>query len=121
MRSVAGRLESRYRYSLGIVYNNFPWPKSPNAKQITAVESAAQGVLDARAEFYESSLANLYDPLTMPTALHKAHTKLDACVDKAYGRKFTSEAERVAFLFALYGEYVQAEKAVISKRQNVIT
>lgn len=121
MRSVAGRLESRYRYSLGIVYNNFPWPKSPNAKQIMAVESAAQGVLDARAEFYESSLANLYDPLTMPTALHKAHTKLDACVDKAYGRKFTSEAERVAFLFALYGEYVQAEKAVISKRQNVIT
>jgi len=116
MRTTAGRMKSDYQYSIKIVYNNFPWPKSPNTKQIDAVESAAQGVLDARAEYPDSSLANLYDPLTMPAALLKAHAKLDACVDKAYGRKFASEADRVAFLFTLHGEYLATEKAITSKR-----
>lgn len=106
MRTVCGRLESRYRYSVSIVYNNFPWPLNPTAKQQQAIEEAAQGVLDARALFPEATLADLYDPLTMPPALLKAHQKLDKAVDRAYGRtEFKSEAERVAFLFELYQKY----------------
>jgi hypothetical protein len=103
VRSVCGRLESRYRYSAGIVYNNFPWPDAPADKAHQAIEAAAQAVLDARAQFPGASLADLYDPLTMPPALLHAHHKLDAAVDKAYGKTgFKSDAERVAFLFARY-------------------
>ena len=103
VRFTCGRLESRYRYSKDIVYNNFPWPESPTDKQHAAIESAAQSVLDSRAEFPGSTLADLYDPLTMPPALLKAHHRLDAAVDAAYGRKgFKSDAERVAFLFEQY-------------------
>jgi hypothetical protein len=103
VRYTCGRLESRYRYSAGIVYNNFPWPESPTDKQRAAVEAAAQRVLDARAQFPQSSLADLYDPLTMPPALVKAHQALDAAVDAAYGRRsFRNDAERVAFLFERY-------------------
>jgi len=106
MRTVCGRLESRYRYSAGIVYNNFPWPENPTEKQKQAVETAAQGVLDARAQFPGSSLADLYDPLTMPPTLLKAHQTLDRAVDAAYGKTtFKTEAERVAFLFELYQKY----------------
>ncbi|MCW5206316.1 class I SAM-dependent DNA methyltransferase [Desulfobulbus sp. F5] len=106
MRTTCGRLESRYRYSASIVYNNFPWPPSPSDKQQQAVEAAAQAVLDARAQFPDSSLADLYDPLTMPPVLHEAHRALDKAVDAAYGRRdFKSEAERVAFLFDLYQKY----------------
>lgn len=105
-RYTCGRLESRYQYSVYIVYNNFPWPKDPSDKQKQAIEAAAQGVLNARAEFPQSSLADLYDPVTMPPALVKAHQKLDAAVDTAYSRKsFATDAERVAFLFGLYQEY----------------
>ena len=108
MRVVAGRLESRYRYSVGIVYNNFPWPENPTDKQKQAIETAAQEVLDARAQFPDSSLADLYDPLTMPPALLKAHQKLDRAVDSAYGKtRFNTEAERVAFLFGLYQKYIE--------------
>ena len=103
VRYTCGRLESRYRYSAGIVYNNFPWPESPTDKQRAAIEAAAQGVLDAHAQFPQSSLADLYDPLTMPPALVKAHQALDAAVDTAYGRRsFRNDAERVAFLFERY-------------------
>lgn len=106
MRAVAGRLKSDYQYSAGIVYNNFPWPDSPTATQKQTIETAAQAVLDARAAFPDSSLADLYDPLTMPPALVKAHQKLDAAVDAAYGKKtFKNDAERVAFLFTLYQQY----------------
>ena len=114
-----GRLESRYRYSNTIVYNNFPWPDlpadsepgTPAHKAKAAIEAAAQGVLDARAQFQQgdqpSSLADLYDPLTMPPALLRAHHRLDVAVDKAYeacgGRKsYKSDAERVAYLFERY-------------------
>ena len=84
------------------VYNNFPWPDA-SEKQRTAIEKAAQAVLDARANFADSTLADLYDPLSMPPALLKAHQQLDKAVDAAYGRKtFASEAERVAFLFQRY-------------------
>jgi hypothetical protein len=101
MRYVCGRLEMRYRYSASIVYNNFPWPEPTDAQQ-AAIEAAAQGVLDARALFPDSSLAELYDPNTMPPELTRAHDKLDRLVEKAYGKSFDSDAGRVAFLFEHY-------------------
>ncbi|WP_348688331.1 class I SAM-dependent DNA methyltransferase [Acidovorax soli] len=118
IRYTCGRLKSDIRYSASIVYNNFPWPDQPassapnqpaaliNPAQ-APIEAAAQAVLDARAQFPGSSLADLYDPLSMPPALLKAHQRLDAAVDKAYqlcgGKKsYASDAERVAFLFARY-------------------
>ncbi|MFY8178091.1 MAG: type IIL restriction-modification enzyme MmeI, partial [Limnohabitans sp.] len=106
MRATCGRLESRFRYSSSVVYNNYPWPgfagEPLSDKHRTAIEQAAQCVLDARAQFASSSLADLYDPLTMPPALLKAHQKLDTAVDAAYqpsgGKKsYASDAERVAF------------------------
>ena len=108
MRTVAGRLKSDYRYSAKLVYNNFPWP-TPTDAQRSAIETAAQGVLDARAHYPDSSLADLYDPLTMPPELVKAHAKLDKAVDAAYGYKgANSDAERVAFLFGLYQDLIGA-------------
>ena len=113
MRTVGGRLKSDYSYSPAI-YNNFPWPEPPTEAQRQTIEAAAQGVLDARAKFQTgaqpASLADLYDPLTMPPELLKAHQRLDAAVDKAYemsgGKKsYKSDAERVAFLFELYQKY----------------
>lgn len=86
-----------------MVYNTFPSPDASSDKQREAIEAAAQGVLDARAKFPDSTLADLYDPTTMPPALVKAHQTLDRAVDAAYGkRKFTSDVERVAFLFERY-------------------
>ncbi len=106
VRSTCGRLESRYRYSKDIVYNNFPWPDKPTDKQVQAIEQAAQVVLDVRAKFPDASLADLYDPLTIPPALTQAHQVLDRAVDAPYGKKsFASDAERVAFLFELYQKY----------------
>jgi hypothetical protein len=102
MRTVAGRLKSDYRYSANLVYNNFPWAE-PTDKQTQAIEQSAQAVLDARAQFPQASLADLYDPRTMPPDLAKAHTKLDKAVDAAYGYKgANNDGERVAFLFDLY-------------------
>ncbi len=102
MRAVCGRLKSDYSYSNTIVYNNFPWPE-PTEKQQSTIEIAAQCVLDARAKYPTSTLADLYDPLTMPPELVKAHQALDRAVDAAYGKTaFKTEAERVAFLFERY-------------------
>jgi len=100
MRAVCGRLEMRYRYSKDVVYNNFPWPEA-TPEQKAAIEALAQGVLDARAQFPGSSLADLYDPLTMPPALKKAHESLDRAVMKLYGftpQNTPSEAACVAKL-----------------------
>ncbi|MEP7170280.1 MAG: type IIL restriction-modification enzyme MmeI, partial [Bacteroidota bacterium] len=106
MRGTCGRLESRYSYSNTIVYNNYPWPETPTDKQVKAIEKAAQKVLDARLQFPNSSLADLYDPLTMPPSLVKAHNELDKAVDLAYRpQPFTSEANRMVFLFELYEKY----------------
>ena len=106
IKSVCGRLESRYRYSASIVYNNYPWPENTNEKQIKAIEEKAKKVLDARAEFPNRSLAELYDPLAMPPALVKAHNELDKAVDLAYRpQPFASEAKRMEFLFELYEKY----------------
>lgn len=122
MRYTCGRLKSDFRYSNTIVYNNFPWPEFTNTfktnqplapvhKALLAIEIEAQTVLDVRTKFqsgeHPATLADLYDPLTMPPELLKAHQKLDAAVDKAYeasgGKKsYKSDAERVAFLFELY-------------------
>jgi len=106
MRTVAGRLKSDYRYSKEIVYNNFPWPKA-SEKQKEDIEKAALGVLDARALYPDSSLADLYDPLTIPPELVKAHNALDRAVKAAYGDKgFSTEAERVADLMERYQQLV---------------
>jgi hypothetical protein len=106
VKNICGRLKSDYRYSKDIVYNNYPWPENPNEKQLKAIETAAQKVLDARLQFPNSSLADLYDPLTMPPALVKAHNELDKAVDLAYRpQAFTSEANRMVFLFELYEKY----------------
>ncbi len=106
MRYTCGRMKSDYSYSNTIVYNNFSWPENPTDKQTKAIETAAQKVLDARLQFPNSSLADLYDPLTMPLALVKAHNELDKAVDLAYRpQPFTSEANRMVFLFELYEKY----------------
>lgn len=106
VKAVCGRLKSDFRYSKDIVYNNYPWPDNPHDKQIKAIEAAAQNVLDVRLQFPNSSLADLYDPLTMPPTLVKAHNELDKSVDMAYRpQAFTSEANRMVFLFELYEKY----------------
>lgn len=109
MRVVAGRLKSDYRYSKEIVYNNFPWPKAtePQKKKI---EQTAQGILDARNLYPDSSLADLYDPLTMPPKLRNAHQANDRAVMQGYGFniKEMSEADCVAELMRMYQELTQA-------------
>jgi len=107
MRAVAGRLEMRYRYSKDIVYNNFIWPNASEECK-AKIETAAQAVLDARVIYPNQSLAELYDPRFMPPELVKAHQHLDMLVDKAYGRTFANDNERVAHLFNLYAEAVKA-------------
>jgi len=103
VRQVCGRLKSDFRYSNKLVYNNYPWPESPTDAQKRSVEKAAQGVLDARAAFPEQTLADLYDPLTMPKALRDAHRSLDRAVDKCYRpQPFDSDRHRVEYLFGLY-------------------
>jgi type I restriction-modification system DNA methylase subunit len=106
VKYTCGRIKSDYRYSNELVYNNYPWPKEPSEKNKQNVESKAQKVLDVRAEFPTSSLADLYDPLTMPPKLVKAHQELDKAVDLCYRpQPFTSETARIEFLFDLYNEY----------------
>ena len=103
LKLVAGRLKSDFRYSVKLVYNNFPWPVSLTEKQKAKVETKAQAVIDARALFPDSSLADLYDPLAMPTKLLKAHNALDRAVESCYrSKQFESDRERVEFLFGLY-------------------
>lgn len=106
VKTTCGRLKSDFRYSKDIVYNNYPWPENPSEKHIKTIEEKAQQVLDVRASFPTSSLADLYNPLTMPPALVKAHNELDKAVDSAYSKQaFTSEAKRMEFLFELYEKY----------------
>ncbi len=138
VRTTCGRMKSDFRYSNTIVYNNFPWPDLPPSsepnqplalihKAQEAIETAAQTVLDARAQFQTgpqpASLADLYDPLTMPPVLLKAHQKLDAAVDAAYalcgGKKsWKNDAERVAFLFELYQRYTSLLPAATAKAKR---
>ena len=99
---IGGRLESRFRYSIGLVYNTFPWPEASPAQR-AKVEALAQAVLDARAAHPTSSLADLYDPDTMPANLRKAHAALDSAVDRLYrAAPFASDRDRVEHLFGRY-------------------
>ena len=108
MRAVCGRLKSDYRYSKDIVYNNFPWPAA-NDEQRQKIERTAQAILDARAKYPDSSLADLYDPVLMPPELRKAHQDNDRAVMQAYGFSLKmTESDCVAALFKMYAE--QTEK-----------
>ena len=108
MRAVCGRLEMRYRYSKDVVYNNFPWP-TPTDEQRQLIEQTAQQILDARALYPDSSLADLYDELTMPVELRRAHQQNDRAVMQAYGFsvKGMTESQCVAELFKLYQEIIK--------------
>jgi hypothetical protein len=119
VRYVCGRLESRFRYSKDIVYNNYPFPETANDKQKKKVETAAQAVLDTRAKYPDSSLADLYDPRTMPSDLVKAHQALDKAVDLCYRpQPFVSELNRIEYLFSLY-EALSAPLLKVEKKKRV--
>ena len=108
MRAFCGRLKSDYRYSGTLIYNNYPWPLNPSAAQKSKIEQTAQGILDARALYPDSSLADLYDNLTMPPVLRKAHCANDVAVMEAYGfRKDMTEPEIVTELFKMYKELTE--------------
>ena len=113
MRTVAGRLEMRYRYSKDIVYNNFIWPDC-TPEQITKIERAAQSILDARAKYPNDSYADLYDDTVMPHDLRRAHQENDRAVWEAYGRAWPigDESACVAHLMKLY-------QAKVSEIRNV--
>ena len=137
VRQVCGRLKSDYRYSAGLVYNNYPWPQNVTDKQKLKVEECAKRVLEARVECGDGragflparrgeatrcSLADLYDPLTMPAELLKAHKNLDRAVDACYrSAPFTNERQRVEYLFALYETLTAPLTAPIKKprKRNV--
>ena len=103
MRAVCGRIKSDYRYSNDIVYNNFPWP-NPTPEQKARIEQTGQAILDARALYPDSSLADLYDEVTMPPELRRAHQDNDRAVMAAYGFpvKGSTESDCVARLFEMY-------------------
>jgi type I restriction-modification system DNA methylase subunit len=113
MRYICGRMKSDYQYSASLVYNNFPWPEL-NEKKKELIKKSAQAVLDTRLLFPDSTLAELYNPSTMPPKLVKAHQKLDKAVEAAYDRSFDDDSQRVAYLFELYqklcGELFVEEK-----------
>ena len=119
VRYVCGRLESRFDYSSTVVYNNYPFPENVSDKQKQKVEIAAQAVLDTRAKYPDSSLADLYDPLTMPPDLVKAHQILDKAVDLCYRpQPFVSELNRIEYLFSLY-EALSAPLLKVEKKKRV--
>jgi hypothetical protein len=119
VKYVCGRLKSDFRYSKDIVYNNYPFPETANDKQKQKVETAAQAVLDTRAKYPDSSLADLYDPLTMPPDLVKAHQTLDKAVDLCYRpQPFVSELNRIEYLFSLY-EALSAPLLKVEKKKRV--
>src|SRR5208282_6665704 len=113
LRHIGGRLESRYRYSIGVVYNPFPWPEA-NETAKARIMNLAQQVLNARAEFPGASLADLYDVDTMAPALTRAHRALDLAVDRLYrGAAFGSNRERVEHLFGLYERLIMPPLAPV--------
>ncbi|MFN6087407.1 MAG: DNA methyltransferase [Cyclobacteriaceae bacterium] len=106
VKAVCGRLKSDFRYSKDIVYNNFPWPQDLPKQKIQGVEKLAEQIIKVRMRYPDSSLADLYDPLTMPTDLVRAHQDLDKFVDSCYRPlPFSSDAKRMEFLFELYEKY----------------
>ncbi len=120
MKSTCGRMKSDFQYSASIVYNNFAFPENPTYKQIKTIEEKAQKILDTRVEFSSNSLADLYDPLTMPPTLVKAHNELDNAVDLAYrSQPFKSEANRMVFLFELYEKYTADIFTTLNKKSSL--
>lgn len=122
VKYTCGKLKRDFRYSALYTYNTFPFPQNPADGQIKAIEKAAQNVLDARATFANISLADLYNPITMPQALTKAHNELDKAVDLGYrSQPFISEAKRMEFLFELYEKYTAdlftKEKVIKTKKK----
>jgi len=119
LRHIGGRLKSDYRYSIGLVYNTFPWPEATPVQR-ARIEVLAQAVLDARAAHPAATLAALYDPDTMPANLRKAHTALDSAVDRLYRpAAFNSDRDRVEHLFGRYEALVtplESEGAKAVKR-----
>jgi hypothetical protein len=106
VKAVCGRLKSDFRYSKDIVYNNFPWPQDLPKQKIQGVEKLAEQIIKVRMRYPASSLADLYDSLTMPTDLVRAHQDLDKFVDSCYRPlPFSSDAKRMEFLFELYEKY----------------
>ncbi len=119
VRYVCGRLKSDFRYSNTIVYNNYPFPENVSKKQKQKVETAAQAVLNTRAKYPDSSLADLYAPLTMPPDLVKAHQALDKAVDLCYRpQPFVNELNRIEYLFSLY-EALSAPLLKVEKKKRV--
>ena len=120
MKAITGRMKSDFMYSVGVVYNTFPWPDATPAQR-EKVEKLAQAVLDARAVHVTSSLADLYDPDTMPANLRKAHAALDAAVDRLYrAAPFASDRDRVENLFGRYEALVNPlERIGAAKNRRV--
>jgi len=107
VKYVCGRLESRFRYSNNIVYNNFPWPQNVSEEKKNKVEECAKSLIFIRTTYPHSSLADLYDPNTMPSDLREAHEELDRAIEACYGKKFKNDQERISFLFELYKKYTK--------------
>lgn len=121
MRQVCGRLESRYRYSNKLVYNNFPFPKNPTDNQKERVDAAVNEMLAIREKHFAkgSTLADLYDPIAMPKDLTDAHKEIDEAVDQCYRKeKFRTELERLEFLFGLYKEYTSPLNFTETKKKK---
>lgn len=116
MRQICGRIKSDYRYSNNLVYNNFPFSHEPDERRSLRVEQTAQAILDARAQFTGATLADLYDPNSMPKPLLDAHRANDEAVDAVYGsRRFKTDLERLEFLFDLYRQYTDPLTRIAEK------
>lgn len=121
IRYTCGRMKSDFQYSAGIVYNNFPWPEKPSEKHVKEVESAAQGILNARLQFSNNSLADLYDRNFMPPILIKAHKAMDKAVDLCYrSQPFPNETKRIEFLFELYDKYTAGVFVKGKRAKNIM-
>lgn len=120
IRVVGGRLESRLRFSKSVVHNTFPLPPAPPVTQRKAVADAGIGVLEARALYPTSSLADLYNPLATPNPLVRAHEVLDRAVDALFAprRQFRSDADRLALLFERYEDLYAAGRFVVSSTRR---
>jgi len=121
MRQVCGRLKSDYRYSNKLVYNNFPFPQNPTEKQVARVEKAVKEMLSVREKHFAkgATLADLYDPVAMPKDLTDVHKEIDDAVDQCYRKeKFTTELQRLEYLFELYKQYISPLNFIEPKRKK---
>lgn len=116
LRNIGGRLKSDYRYSTGLVYNTFP---APQKTDLSSLKPHAQAILDARSNYPDASLADLYDPDIMPADLRRAHQANDKAVDRLYRKAvFKSERERVEYLFQLYEKMTDPLLAKPAKKRR---